>query len=246
MKDKFGRTYTVSTLSDGRKKYKVNGSFELILSADEDALARIESMPPSASEYEQPDAMRGRDISQFSGIIDYDFKNSDVGEQAEIILACDVAHAKDFFRAEIFKGYKARMKEIFDLYPTYEPQGWFKKDKQAESWLTMYFTNDTEGMAAAIALAATPIKTQDPVRCKHRMLFREAAPNRVATVDDIPAITELAVKIMLNGEFFEEYYGDVSWHKTSLVRELAECETAEDFLALDVEFSAVKTLSERL
>ena len=239
MKDKFGRTYTKATLQDGRIRLTVPGFMIAIADTQDDALRIVESQPPSAELYLTPTVLRGRSIQSFAGVIEYDFENSTVGEDAELKLVCSISDAKEYFTQEIFKAYTKRMKEIFDLYPRHESDGWAIKRMQSAMWLAL----DSAGKAAAIASYSSPL-------CQYRMLIAESYP----TVDfaENPelvlasGIDELATKVFTNGAIFEQYYGEVTGYKTQLIRDLNECETAEDFLGLDIEFSAIKTLQERV
>jgi hypothetical protein len=139
------------------------------------------------------------------------------------------------------------MAECFSLYPEKEPEGWFRKASEAERWLDLVVANDTATMIAEIGKAANPIVT-DPLsfdRCKFRLVFREACPNRVVTTDDIATVTNLCVKVMVNGEFFEEFYGDVCGHKTKLLADILTAETVAEYLAIDIDYTEVESLASR-
>lgn len=236
MKDKYGREINF-----------INGVYScggisITAESEEKAIIQFNSMRPELPSLE---ILRGRDISEFEGILDYQNKNTNT---PNIVLISSVQKAREFFSELIFKNYEKRMKEVFDMYPKYESVGWFRKSLQAERWLNMALTGDNAGMAEAILSASLPIRSVSIPRCLYRMIFREAIPNRLPQVtnEDIMAITELSIKIMINGELFEEYYGDISGYKTQLIREVNIAETVEQFLNLDVEFSQVNSLLSRV
>lgn len=140
-------------------------------------------------------------------------------------FAQSLDHAKAFLRREVWAEYERALYYVFDYYPPSEREGWPLKYLQAVNWLQTP-PGDKPALIAALASPA----------CMHRILLREAVPDRDLTADDVGAVDDLAGQIFANAALFQEIYGRMTGYKTAQIRLIDALTTVSEVNAFSFDF----------